>query len=112
MKDENNLTKSHKKLGLIQLRILYWLYVPSDMGGIGYTPINIINKCIKVQTYSSLKSLCKQGYVGIAHSDIFHKEVYFITDNGKDIFEKNIKGLWKREIKQLLNVKQLIVCWD
>ena len=107
-----------KKFGKIQLRILYWLYLPENKGGLNHSPSDIIKNSIGsgTATYPALKSLRKQGYIGIGYYDGIKGEIwgktYFITSYGRKIFKENMKNKSYSEMKKILNEKNPLIYWE
>ncbi|KKN30020.1 hypothetical protein LCGC14_0838370 [marine sediment metagenome] len=100
-----------KKLGKVQLKILYMLYLPENEGGINYAPSRIINNYGGSAIYSALKSLEKQKYINSVYKNDFWGIVYFITSEGKKVFRENMENKSYSEIKKILNIKKPEIFW-
>ncbi len=106
------IRKKTKKLGKVQLRILYKLYLPENMGGINRSPSSVINNYGGNAVYPALKSLKKQGYINSgyykgAKGKIWGK-VYHITHEGQNTFKENMKNKSHIEIREKLYHKKYI----
>lgn len=104
-----------KKLGNVQLRILYKLYLPENMGGINNSPSNIIKQYGGGSVYSALKSLEKQKYINSRFKGDTWGHVYFITPEGKKVFKENMENKSYFEIKKILyhkNIKKPKIFWN
>ncbi len=104
-----------KKLGNVQLRILYKLYLPENEGGINYTPSNTIKKYGGRSIYPALKSLEKQKYINSVYKGNVFGTVYFITSEGKKVFRENMENKSYFEIKKILyheNIKKPKIFWN
>ncbi len=110
--------KKKKRLGKVQLRILYKFYLPKNKGGINNTNTRIIKQYGGNSIYPALRSLQKHGYVRSGFYEgrkgEFYGEVYSITSEGRKVFVKNMEGKSYLEIKETLyhkNIRKPKVFW-